>query len=103
MSNNPVLIRSIKPAVTVMNNGHRKGCQKRTRAALRSVKSIRANYQLHKNLAPGADNTADELIANFEPADTCRGNHIELHVAPDGSSYAVRIPATAHRRTFQTK
>ncbi|HUS90709.1 MAG TPA: MBL fold metallo-hydrolase [Phycisphaerae bacterium] len=103
LSNNPVLVRSIKPTVTVMNNGHRKGCQPRTRAALKAVPSIQANYQLHKNLGPRADNTADELIANSEPAETCKANHIELHVKPDGSSYEVRIPAAAHKRTFRTK
>lgn len=103
MSNNAVLVRSVKPTVTVMNNGHRKGCQRRTRAALKATPSIQANYQLHKNLGRGADNTADELIANFEPAQTCKGNHIELHVVPDGSTYTVAIPATGHRRTFKTK
>lgn len=102
-SNNPVLLRSIQPTVTVMNNGHRKGCGPRTRAALRAVGSIQASYQLHKNLKSGADNTADELIANFEPAATCKAAHVELHVAPDGASYAVRIPATGHQRTFRTK
>ena len=102
-SNNPVLIRSIQPTVTVMNNGHFKGCEPKTRAALKATASIRANYQLHKNLRRGADNTADELIANFEPAKTCKANHIELHVAADGSSYKVRIPATGHQRTFQTR
>ena len=102
-SNNPVLIRSIKPTVTIMNNGHRKGCGPRTRAALRATPSIQANYQLHKNLRPGADNTADQLIANLEPAATCKANHIELHVAPDGSAYTVRIPAKGHERTFQSK
>jgi len=103
MSNNPVLIQSIRPTVTVMNNGHRKGCGPKTRAALRAVDSIRANYQLHKNLKSGADNTADEYIANFEPAQTCKGNRIELHVAPDGREYTVEIPATKHKRTFPSK
>jgi beta-lactamase superfamily II metal-dependent hydrolase len=102
-SNNPVLIRSVRPTVTVMNNGHRKGCQARTRAALRAVDSIQANYQLHKNLGPNADNTADDLIANSEPAAACKANHVELHVAADGSSYAVRIPAAGHARTFRAK
>lgn len=103
MSNNPVLVRSVRPTVTVMNNGHRKGCQPRTRKALTSTPSIRANYQLHKNLAPGADNTPDELIANHGPAETCKANHIELHVAADASSYTVRIPAANHERTFKTR
>ena len=102
-SNNPVLIRSIRPTVTVMNNGHRKGCGPKTREALKAVDSIQANYQLHKNLAPGADNTPDAFIANFEPAETCKANHIEAHVAPDGSAYVVRIPATGHERVFKTK
>ncbi|HUU92524.1 MAG TPA: MBL fold metallo-hydrolase [Phycisphaerae bacterium] len=102
-SNNPVLVRSVKPTVTVMNNGHRKGCGPKSRAALKATPSIRANYQLHKNLGPGADNTADELIANVEPPETCKANHVELHVSPDGASYTVCIPATGHERTFETK
>lgn len=103
LSNNPVLVRSIQPTVTVMNNGDRKGCGPKTRAALKAVASIQANYQLHKSLAPGADNTPEELIANLEPAAACKAHHVELHVAPDGSSYTVRIPATAHERSFRAK
>ncbi len=102
-SNNPVLIRSIRPTVTVMNNGPRKGCGPRTRATLKAVPSIQANYQLHKNLRPGADNPPDAFIANLGPSEGCPANHIELHVAPDGRTYEVRIPATGHRRRFHTK
>lgn len=103
LSNNPALVRAIQPTVTVMPNGHRKGCQARVRAALKGVPSIQANYQLHKNLAPKADSTSEELIANTAPAETCKGNHIELHAAPDGSSYEVAIPATGHKRQFRTR
>ena len=102
-SNNPALIKSIKPTVTVMNNSHRKGCQPRTRKALRAVRSIQANYQLHKNLQRNADNTDDALIANHEPTDKCKANHIELHVAADAATYTVKIPAKKHERTFKTK
>ncbi|HPD15307.1 MAG TPA: MBL fold metallo-hydrolase [Planctomycetota bacterium] len=103
LSNNPVLVRSLAPTVTVMTNGDRKGCGPRTRAVLKATPSIQANYQLHKNLAPDADNTPDELIANLGPGSECKGNHIELQVAPDGAAYTVRIPATGHERTFRTK
>jgi hypothetical protein len=102
-SNNPVLIRSSRPTVTVMNNGDRKGCGPKTRAALKAVPSIQANYQLHKNLAADADNTPDQFIANPGPADACQANHVELHVTPDGSAYTVCIPATGHAQTFKTK
>jgi hypothetical protein len=98
-----VLIRSVQPTVTVMNNGHRKGCGPRTRAAFKACASIQANYQLHKNLAPNADNTADELIANHEPPEQCQARHIELHVAPDGASYTVRIPGTGHERVYRCR
>lgn len=103
LSNNPVLVRSLAPVVTVMLNGDRKGCGPKTRAALRATPSIQANYQLHKNLAPGADNTTDAFIANLGPAAECKGNHIELHTSPDATSYTIRIPATGHQRTFKTK
>jgi len=99
ISNNPVLVRSLAPTVTVMNNGERKGCGPKTRAALKATTSIQANYQLHKNLAPNADNTPDELIANLGPGADCKGNHIELHVAPDGAAHAaetVLLVAEAH-------
>ena len=57
----------------------------------------------HVHLGWQEVNTADQLIANFEPAATCKANHIELHVAPDGSAYTVRIPAKGHERTFKSK
>lgn len=103
LSNNPLLLRSVQPTVTVMNNGERKGCAAKVRTTLKSVPSIQTNYQLHKNLALNADNTADELIANVEPGAKCKANHVELHVTADGSSYTVRIPGTGHERSFKTK
>ena len=103
VSNNPVLIHSLAPTVSVMNNGATKGTAPSTLAALRSSPGLQAMYQVHKNLRPGEDpgNTADELIANL-PAQ-CDGNFIHLAVEPDGKNYNIAIPATAHRRTFVTR
>ncbi len=104
LSNNPILLRALAPTVTVMCNGDFKGCGPKTRATLKATPSVQANYQLHKSLGPKADNTSDELIANFDKEGACtKANHIELHVAPDASSYTLRIPATGHERTFRTK
>ena len=100
-SNHPSLVRALAPVVTVMNNGVTKGCNPRTRDTLAALPSARAHYQMHKNLREDIHhNTSDELIANPERA--CRGNHIRLTVAPDGSRYTVSIPARDHRRTFAT-
>lgn len=101
-SNNPVLIHSLAPTVSIMNNGARKGTAGTTLAALRSSPGLRAMYQLHKNIrADSQNNTADEFIANL--LEKCDGNYIHLAVDPTGLSYTVSIPATGHSRTFATR
>ena len=102
LSNNPVLIHSLSPTVSVMNNGARKGTAGSTIDALKSSPGIQAMYQLHKNVRPDRqDNTADEFIANVP--EKCDGNYIHLAVDPSGLSYTVTIPATGHSRTYATR
>ena len=104
-SNNPVLIKSVAPTVSVMNNGHRKGCSPSAFAALTSTKSIQAMYQVHKNLREDGDknNTADEFIANLgEPRD-CEALALKLSVKADGKSYTLFNPRNKHQRTFKTR
>jgi competence protein ComEC len=100
-SNNPLLVRSLAPTISVMNNGPTKGTGKETIATLRATSSIQAQYQVHQNLrTDSANNTGYEFIANFER--DCAGHFIKLSVAPDTKSYTVSIPATAHQRTYKT-
>ncbi len=101
-SNNPLLIKALQPTVAVMNNGPKKGTEKETMATLRAADSIKAIYQLHKNIRPDTENnTNEEFIANLE--EKCQGNYIKLSVAPDSKTYTITIPATKHERTYQTK
>lgn len=101
VSNNPLLIHSLAPTVSVMNNGPRKGTAKSTVDALKSSPGIQAMYQLHKNVREDRENnTADKFIANID--EKCSANYIQLSVDPSGKSYTVSIPGTGHTQSFQT-
>ena len=100
-SNNPVLVRRIEPRVAVVNNGPRKGCMPNTFRTLEACPSIRAIYQLHRNLRSKESNTVAERIAN-EEAD-CKAAHIKLSVDPRGESYTVTVPSKGHQQTYETK
>ena len=101
-SNNPVLVKSLAPTVSVMGNGTHKGGGPQTISTLRNTPSIQAQYQLHKNIRPDSTfNTSAEYIANQRK--DCQANYVKLVVAPDGKNYTVSIPATKHQKTFRTR
>jgi beta-lactamase superfamily II metal-dependent hydrolase len=102
ISNNPLLIRSLAPTVSVMNNGARKGGAEATLATLRSISSIQTMFQLHRDLRGGAEyNTDDPYIANLD--EKCEGNYIKCSVDSSGKSYTVSIPAKGFSKTYQTR
>ena len=101
VSNNPLVPQALKPTVSVMSNGTTKGCGAETFATLKSVPSIKAMYQIHKNLRQDSENnTTPDHIANLEKE--CQAVPIHLSVSPDASSYTVSIPGKGSK-TFQTK
>ncbi len=102
-SNNPLVVRSLRPSVAIMNNGVTKGCSPETFSTLQAAVSLEAMYQVHKNLRPDGviNNVEDAFIANLEQ--DCEGHYIHLSVVPDGTSYTVSIPAHGHEKTFATR
>ena len=102
ISNNPALVRAIQPRVTVMCNGPHKGGHPDTVALLKSIPSIQANYQLHRNVETSVDQNTDRTyIANWD--EKCRGKFIKASVTPDARSYTVSVGTDGARRTFQVQ
>lgn len=103
-SNNPVVMRTVRPTVAIMNNGHTKGCAPDVFADLKETKSIQALYQVHKNLRPDGQmaNAPEEFIANLETPDQCQAHPIVLEVASDAESYIVKVPSRKHAATYTT-
>src|SRR4029077_3226149 len=83
ISNNPVLLQTVKPKVAVFNNGAKKGGQPAVTATLRRIPDIQAIYQLHRNVTVGAqENTDPEFIAN--PDEKCQREWLKLSGAAGG-------------------
>ena len=104
-SNNPILVKSVAPTVSVMNNGHTKGCSPGTFAALTGTKSIQAMYQVHRNLREDGNknNTGNDYIANLTDPGECKAFALKMTVAADGKSYTISNPRNGHKRTFKTR
>jgi beta-lactamase superfamily II metal-dependent hydrolase len=100
-SNNPVLVKTLEPTVVVVNNGPKKGGEPGSFATFSATPSVKAIYQLHKNVREGAVNMAPERIANV--AESCAGEHVRLSVEPSGQEYAVSVPATRSKKSYKTK
>ncbi|WP_422926307.1 ComEC/Rec2 family competence protein [Singulisphaera sp. PoT] len=101
ISNHPTLVESIKPVVAVMDNGPNKGGDAKAVARLKSIPSIRALYQLHKNAATtDAENTDPMKIANRE---IVGGQFIRASASPDGASFTIQIGSDGPMTRFESQ
>ena len=100
ISNHPTLLRTIEPTVAVMDNGPSKGGRRRRSKLLKSMPSIQAAYQLHKNAATGPDeNTDPALIANRDPEAASSSGRGRRRMGRNN----VRIGAGRGEKEFSTK
>ena len=102
ISNNPVVIKTVKPRVAVVNNGPKKGGHPQVIGTLRRLADEPTIYQLHRNVTSEAsDNTHPDLIANTD-AD-CKAEPIWIKVSPDSARYSVTVGGTNKTRQFETR
>ena len=67
VNNNPVLLRSLRPTVAIMINGPRKGGHPDTIKWLQETPSLKALYQLHRNVQIAVEQNAPAaFIANLD-------------------------------------
>jgi competence protein ComEC len=86
-SNNPAMLRTIKPMVAIMNNGPRKGGHPDTVKALRATPKLVDLWQVHRNVASGDENNApEEFIANPDEQ--------------NDAAHMIRVSVDAAKRTF---
>ena len=98
-SNHPLLLAALSPTVAVMNNGANKGGSAATVKALKSLPSLKALYQLHRNVATGPDdNTSPDLVANPDESPDA-GHMVSVHAKKDGS-FEVVNHRTGEKRPF---
>jgi len=104
VSNNPALVLAIDPVVTVMCNGPKKGGAEQTIKTLREVKSLKDQFQLHRNADLEASlQTPAEFIANSQETADCKGQWVLAKVAADGSTYTVQIGAEGKKHAYKTR
>ncbi len=101
-SSNPVLVRAIEPAVSVMCNGARKAGFPETVALLKTLPSLKAAYQLHRNVQTSeSENTDREFIANWD--ENCQGVFIKASVSPNGKAFRMTIGGNGKARKFDSQ
>ena len=101
-SNNPDLVRAVRPAVAVVNNGPRKGGKPAVYRTLKETPGVEAVFQVHRNVETAADENAPPAhVANDDEA--CEGHWIRLALDPDADHYTVAIPAKGTERRFTVR
>ncbi len=100
VNNNPVLLRSFRPSVSVMINGPRKGGHPDTIAWLQKNPVSKALYQLHRNVETTAEqNTPTEFIANLDEQPDA-GHMITVSVDAGKRTFRVTNGRTRDTRSF---
>ena len=103
MSGAPQHIWAIQPQVALMNNGPRKGGAAGFFEVLKKSPGIEDIWQVHLSLATDkAHNTADQMIANLEAEEQCKGNWLKVSVEP-GGKYAITNGRNGFSKSYMAK
>jgi beta-lactamase superfamily II metal-dependent hydrolase len=100
VNNDPALLKSLRPTVAVMINGPRKGGHPDTIQWLREMPSLKALYQLHRNVQiPAEQNTPVDFIANMDEQPDA-GYGITVSVDAAKNEFSVTNGRTKERKIY---
>jgi beta-lactamase superfamily II metal-dependent hydrolase len=103
VNNNPVLLRSLRPTVAVMINGPRKGGHPDAIRWLREIPSLKALYQLHRNVQTSAgQNTPAAFIANLDEQPDA-AHMISVSVDAAKTAFAITNGRTKKTKSYTFK
>lgn len=98
VSNNAVLLQSLRPRVVVVNNGPRKGAERESMKTLLSTPGVEAVWQIHRNVQMGPElNTSHQFIANVD--EKCAAQFLKAAAQPDGS-FTIQAGDTGQKRSY---
>jgi competence protein ComEC len=98
-SNLPALYSALRPRVAIMNNGVTKGGAPEAFKTLRAQRGLEDVWQLHASRNPGAENSAEDLIANIDDGSTSYRIKLTAH---DDGSFSVANGRTGLIRMYDT-
>jgi hypothetical protein len=69
---------------------------------LKSLPSLKATYQLHRNIQTSEAENADKaIVANWE--ENCKGQFIKASIAPGGKEFTVQIGEKGVPKKFKAE
>jgi len=97
------LLWAIDPQVVIANNGPRKGLAPPAFDRIHKIKDLEGLWQSHLALASDRDhNTSEDMIANVESSDDCRGHAIRVDARGDGT-YTVTNTRNGFSKTYRVR
>jgi competence protein ComEC len=97
------LLWAIQPQVVIANNGPRKGMAVAAYDRIQKVQGLEGLWQSHLSLASDKEhNASEDMIANLEPSQECKGSWIRVDVRPNGS-YVVTNGRNNFSKTYQAR
>jgi len=103
-SNNPVILKTLRPIVAVINNGPHKGGTLQLFQNLLGLGSLQAIYEQHRNVdVTLPTDLLDKKLYVANPEEQCKAEFIHIQVAQDSRTYHVSIGERGSPQQYKSR